>query len=176
MRKLLPYLFVALFLGACSQLHVSTDYDPAVSMAHLRTYALLKPSETLYDTLHHERIVRAVRSQLEAKGYVLADEKDADFHVRYRTEVVHDVPGNFSFGFGFGTFSGGSGMSVGTSSRPRQDEGAFVIDMLNPKDGKIIWRGSVHGKMKRTTTPEQREAEVRRFVDAVLKEFPTQGR
>lgn len=176
MKKLLLYLSVALLLGACSQLRVSTDYDPDISMAGLHSYAVLEPQDRAFDTLHHERVVRAVRSQLEAKGYVPADEKDADFHVRYRTEVMHDVPGNFSFGFGFGTFSGGSGASIGTSSRPRQDEGMFVIDMLNPEEGKIIWRGSARGKMKRTTTPEQRQLEINRFVNAVLKSFPVQGR
>jgi hypothetical protein len=176
MNKLLLYLAVILFLGACSQLRVSTDYDPDVSVTLLHTYRVQEPQDIAFDTLHHERVVTAVQENLNAKGYREAEEGKADFHVRYRTEVLHDVPGNFSFGVGFGTFSGGSGMSLGTSSRPVQDEGVFLIDILNPKEGKIIWRGTVQGKMKRTATPAQREAEVRRFVDALLKEFPAQGR
>lgn len=169
------YMAAFLLLAGCSQLRVSTDYDPDVSLTQLHTFAILKPLEDSEDSLRDERVVRALTGNLEARGYRLTDRASADFHVRYKIGVLHGVPGNVSFGFGFGTFSGGSGASIGTSSRPLRDEAELVIDMLDPEDEKLIWRGSARGLMKSASTPLQREREIRRFVNRVLERFPNEG-
>jgi hypothetical protein len=173
MKKTL-LLFLTLFLlSACSsKVNVTTDYDPNVPMNGFKTFAIVPFPDKTPESLDHERYVKAIRLSFSLKGYKEADEKYADMLIRYQHEIIKDKPGNLKIGFGLGSFSGGSGVAMGTSAQPRYDEGTLIIDILKPSTGKIVWRGRADGRVSSYEDPKEREAEITRFVAAVVKSFP----
>ena len=173
MKKTLLLLSALLFLSACgSKVNVSTDYDPDVSLSGFRTFAIVPFSGQTPESLDHERYVKAIRLSFSLKGYREADAKYADMRIRYQHEIIKDKPGNLKIGFGLGSFSGGSGVAMGTSAQPRYDEGTLIIDVVKPSTGKIVWRGRADGRVSAYDDPREREAQITRFVAAVVKSFP----
>ena len=176
MRRWLPLFLTVLLFSGCSTLKVTTDYDPDVSFAALRTFAILPADRNGTDTLNEQRIVNALEHVLMAKGYSPTRKTAADFHVRFRTVLRKNVPGNISFGFGFGTFSGGSGASLATSTRSSHDRRVLHVDMTDPASGKTLWRGSAGDIQRRLELPEEREAYINEMVNSLLKTFPVNMR
>ena len=109
---------------------------------------------------------------LQTKGYSETDKNAADFHVHFQTALKQNVPGNVSFGFGFGTFSGGSGASIATSTRGSNDRRVLSIDMIDPKTDKTLWRGSASDTQHRLETPEERKTYIDAMVNSLLKTLP----
>lgn len=172
MKQFLISLFSIFVMTGCSSLKVNTDYDPDIMMQTYQSFFILQPSDDQPDTLTNERIVKAVSEHLQSKGYQPASKSEADFHVRYGTEVQEDVPSNFSFGFGIGMFSGHTGTSIGAAKRPLSNKGTLIIDMLSPSDHKTLWRGMARDTLKKNDTPQEREANIRHLVDSLLESFP----
>ncbi|MEA3372700.1 MAG: DUF4136 domain-containing protein [Campylobacterota bacterium] len=172
MKSLLTFWIALLLFTGCSSLKVNTDYDPDISLGGLHTYSIMDPTQKGPDTLQDERIIKAITANLNAKGYRSAAKENADFRVRFRTEVERDVPSNVSFGFGVGSFSGNTGTSVGASRQPLHDKGTLIIDMLSSSDEKILWRGTASDNLRKSDTPHEREAYVQKLVNALLKSFP----
>ena len=174
MRAMIAGVVALLMLGGCSSLQVESDYDPETAFGKLHSYALLEPLKTEPLSLSDERVERAITEHLEAKGYRSAPPEAADFHVRYETGVVHDVPGSFSFGFGFGSFSSHGGGSVSASKSPLYDAVTLRIDMIAPYDGRTLWSGSAQEKVSPRQTPRERQEQANRLVDALLEQFPAE--
>lgn len=169
---ILALLFPLLFFVGCSSLKVSTDYDPEIALGSFDSFAVLDTKDVTPHTLQGDRIVKAITEELESKGYRAAGISTATFHVRYKTHTEEDVPGNFSFGFGFGGFSGHTGASIGTSTSPRSDKGILLIEMLSPSSQKVLWRGTASDTLKKNDTPQEREANIRYLVGKILETFP----
>ncbi len=172
MKSLLTFSLVLLLFTGCSSLKVNTDYDPDISLSGLHTYSIIDPTKKSPDTLQDERIIKAITTNLNAKGYRSVASKEADFHVRFQTEIQYDVPSNVSFGVGVGSFSGNRGASVGASRRPLNDKITLITDILSPSDEKLLWRGDASDNLTQNDTPQERETYIKKLADALLESFP----
>ncbi len=54
-------------------------------------------------------------------------------------------------------------------------EGTLVIDVLDPKTDKLLWRGVSNGKLPKIISAEGREAGVKKVVEKILARFPPEG-
>jgi PBP1b-binding outer membrane lipoprotein LpoB len=61
--------------------------------------------------------------------------------------------------------------TVDSDRRGHFEEGTLVIDLLNPKTEKLLWRNSVQRDILRNLTPEARAARLQEIVDASLKDL-----
>jgi len=52
------------------------------------------------------------------------------------------------------------------------EEGSLVLDVIDPAQSELVWRGTASKAIDRSWTPEERETEVREAVRALLAEFP----
>ncbi len=53
--------------------------------------------------------------------------------------------------------------------------GTLQIDLLDGKDGKLVWRGSTEQVLRNPHPgPSEREAAIRRSVEDVLSQYPPQ--
>lgn len=165
---------------ACSTVAVSSDFDPSYDFSGLKTYTWMstQPEQTgdprVDNQLTEERIRRAVDEELAAKGYVKR-EQPVDFLVAYsaaierRTdvEVVQDY-----YGPGWGYW--GAGSSYTTISD--YDEGSILLDILDPANKKLIWRGVAAAELYFDSTPEERDQRTREAVEKILERFPPENK
>ena len=55
---------------------------------------------------------------------------------------------------------------------PTGDQG-LAIEMIDPLNNALVWRGSGQLRVEYSATPEQRRARAGKVVDAILKQFPS---
>jgi hypothetical protein len=167
--------FTVLFFTACSTIKVETDYDPEFSFKNVSTYAIVHKSKEGANTLTDERIISAIHTRLKAKGYVKTKRSDADllvvFHtdVRSKTRIVQDYQyvGISPYRYGYGGM-----MAVPTTRAYNYDEGKLLIDILNSKDKKIVWRGIATDSLKSYDTPQERTEYINKVMKSIFKTLP----
>ena len=53
------------------------------------------------------------------------------------------------------------------------EEGAFVLDAMDPSTRKVVWRGVARGKVREDLTPGERKTRVQYGLSQLLSKFPT---
>lgn len=177
------------FLGGCSTLEVTYNYDPAADFAALRTYEWV-PSEQrrtgdprvddnpLLDT----RIHQAVDGALGAKGYRIEASGSPDFLVGYYVtldakvdvQVLNDYYG-YTPGWGWRYRRGDLPVyRVGAPSAfvDEYDEGTLILDFIEPKTRKLIWRGTARDEVNLSAKLETRQKKLSEAVSRMLENFP----
>lgn len=178
-----------LTLTGCTTLQVSVDYDPSAKLAALRTYEWAPVPEQQAgdpvvdtDTLLRQRVVSALDGELARRGY-RRTRQSPDFLVTFffRRERTTS-PGGYYYYPPYGGFFGGPyygywggwyypGYYGGTYPRT-YDEGLLVIDFLDPRNRKLLWRGMVRDYIRFQETPEARDLRVHKAVIGALQRFP----
>ena len=169
---------VALLLAACSSVYVSTDYDPGTDFAGLKAYAWLPRKAAasgdprLDSTLLHERIRNAVEAQLAERGYKKVASGRADFLVAYHTAVQRKIDVDTIYrGYGYGPDTWGWGAGHDTVVY-EYDQGTLLLDVLDPKAHRLLWRGSAKAVVSEESTPEKRTKLINEAVAKLLEQFP----
>lgn len=138
------------------------------------------------NTIMHERIVNTVNLQLELQGFQL-QQQEPDFLITYnitsekKTDIrTYDNYGGYgpSWGWGFGYAH--RGMAISTYSETRVDEyqkGTLIIDIIDPKTNRLIWRGVGSKRLPETTDVNVMDKLIHEIVSNILQKFPplTQG-
>lgn len=177
MKILLISISVGLLTG-CSSVSVNRDYDTRINFSNLKTFAWqhAEQPETgdprIDNDLNDERIRAAVNATLTAKGFHSAERANADFLVAYFVEHQRTLSsGSVSVGMGRSSYGrhGGVGYSTGVSE---YDQAILTIDMLNPTDEKMIWRGAGTRATYEGSSPEKSTKIVKEAVLKILKKFP----
>lgn len=174
-------LLQAMFLAGCASQRVDWDYDTSATvqqqMASWKTYAWVVEDEdkTLpyhYEGLQDRRIRAAVNRDLQAKGFSLVNESDADFLVNYLTDTrTRREENHVSTSLGYGVNHWGVGMQTETRVRD-YDEGSLMVDFVSPQTNELVWRGRSQARISDRSTPEQRTKQIDKAVLAILKGFP----
>ena len=166
-----------LALVGCSATTVRTDYDQRSSFAQLRTYMWLDQPVTrvrnpsLNSPLLKERIQNAVDGELAKRGYRRLTSGEPDFVVAYyvvaddKVEVTTDDYGHGYYGYP-GRYGGGS---IHTQEYV---EGTLILDIIDPAQQKVIWRGWAIKALDDKPHPKEVEMYVNRAVEKILKQFP----
>ncbi|MCE9678052.1 DUF4136 domain-containing protein [Shewanella sp. AS1] len=180
MKNLLIFV-VALILSACSTLKSSSDYDPNVNFAAIKTYAWVvnKSGDTTYhlDGLMEQRVKSAVETQLQQKGLSPVDAASADVLVNYFTKVDKKIDvDTFNTHFGYNPYYGpgwGWAGNVNTQTVVREYEvGTLVVDLVDRASNKLIWRGSVADTIRTKNTPQERIEVVNEAISEMMKYYP----
>ncbi|UCX03968.1 DUF4136 domain-containing protein [Shewanella glacialimarina] len=181
MKKLVLAIAV-LALSACSTLKTNTDFDPAVSFDQYKTFTWVAAKEEdkgyHLDGLLDQRVRDAVDSQMVAKGLTKVA-ADADLLVNYLTKVdkkinVDTFNNNFGYNPYYGPGWGWSG-SMHTQTTVREYEvGTLIIDLIDNKTGKLVWRGSVEDTIRDQNTPQERVEIINNAIGHVMSAYPPQ--
>ena len=174
MKWTLLFSFVLLF-SACSTIKVETDYNPDFTFGTLSAFTIIHKDHTGDDTLANDRIINAVKNNLTAKGYKETNKSTADYYVLFHTDVRsktnidtdYQHVGMYPYRYGY------QGAMMTTSTRVyTYDEGKLMVDIVDPDQNKIIWRGIATDRIKSHETPEQRTEYIDEVITSVLKTFP----
>ncbi len=192
--RLILWLSGFYLLSACTPaLNISSDYDTNIDFSSLKNYRWHEPNnfnhssvQYLADDITDQRIRTNVDQQLTKKGYHKLASGPVDFLVNYSVTVKdkasvrgYNSYNGYGSGFNYGGRVGtrGSGVSIGYSTGPSTtvnyyQQGTLVIDILDPKTDKLIWRGSANGRLPKEQNQQEREKMIKEAVSKILQRFP----
>ena len=177
MMKILSFITAILLFVGCSTLDVSVDYDESFDFKSAKTFAIVKNNEMPANTLTNDRITDAIKNNLELKNYNQTAVEKADLIVVFYMKIKDksQVSTSYSGGLGYRGYGRGYGYGGGmmaTTHTYDYEEGTLVIDALNPKTKKIVWRAIGVKELSNLETPTQRTEAVNRAVDKIMEKFP----
>ena len=181
-------LLPAAALTGCSTLQVSSDFDPKANFASLKTYDWLdEPQKPTGDpridgnTLLENRIHEAVDTSLAARGYKKVA-SDPDFLVAYHVSLdkrqsVQTLNSYYGYGPGWGYGYGASYRPGYWAGAPETyvyeyEEGTLIVDIVNPQNKELMWRGSATDEVNFKSTPEKDQTQLNNAVNEMLERFP----
>jgi hypothetical protein len=160
------------------QIQWDEDYD----FSTVQTYQWQAPPDGVSleraDPFLHDKIVTAIEMELAAAGLSRV-ESGADVFVTYYASKDTEVRlESDSYGYGFGGYGMGGwgyygygvGGPVSTTTRVVEyEEGTLVIDIWEPDDQQLVWRGSVSGILL-SEKPEKTQKNVLKAIEAMAKQ------
>ncbi len=174
-----------LFLSSgCSTLSVNTDYNPAYDFSALKSYAWLNNGQIsssdarVNNALIVDRVRKAVEQTLATRGYVKTDSASADFIVSWLGAIDKklqvDTIDHFYSPYGYGSLyrAPALGGSMPTVRTYEYEVGTLIIDILDPDQHKLIWRGTGEDRLKGNKKPEEVTKGIDEAVAAIMKDFP----
>ncbi len=185
---LLPLLFL---LNACATVKVDVDYDGQADFTHLYRYAWLDgqppvSGDNVVDsnTLLHDRIRVGIDQWFTTHGYLKSETGEADFLVIYRfvienktrVTVLHpyyDYPYSWRFGYHHRYYYSSFAWHYYPERYAYEyQRGTLVIDLVDPKTKKLMWRGMAYENIRPNTSPDKKQQYVTRAIKSILSRFP----
>lgn len=185
MSSRLAALSAFLLLVGCQTAQINRDFDANRDFGGYRSWAWKEPGvqyqpddPRIKSDLTEQRIRQSVNEQLDQRGLRMAT---AGTHPDLKVQawlVVEDRQQLVSthYGGGWGPWGGGYGGWGGpiTSETRSVDYkvSTLQIDLLDGKDGKLVWRGSTERIVNQDNAPNAREAAIRQTVAKILEQYP----
>lgn len=188
--KLTHVLASTLLLAACSNFTVDSDYTPDTDFESFKTYRwyseeLRDPAalEYLGGDIFDRRVRDSINAELSAKGFALKSEGEVDFKVNYGvlTEDRQDIRtyntyGGYAPGWGYGGAYGYGGLGTTSTQVINYKQGQLIIDIIDPQQEVLVWRGSAEGRIPKNESPDKREKGTRELIAKILSNFPPQDK
>ncbi len=185
--RALVMVLAAVTVG-CSSMEISYDYDSKVNFAGLKTYEWLKePQKPTGDpridgnTILKNRIHEAVDTALAGRGFRKVT-SDPDFLVAYHVSLdkrrsVQTLNSYYGYGPGWGYGYGAAYRPGYWAGAPETyvyeyEEGTLILDVVNPENKELIWRGSAQDEVHFKSTPEKDQTQLNEAVHKMLQKFP----
>lgn len=178
---------ILLLLAACQNVQVERDYDASRDFASYRSWSWQEPAlqyrpddPRVNSDLTEQRIREALSQQLDQRGLRPAPEGSAaDLKVQVWLIVEprqEQLSTHYSVGYWGGYWGGYGGGPIQTETRTVDYKVATLqVDMLDGKDGKLVWRGSAEQVMRRSPpTPAERVTAIRETLAQILNQYPPQ--
>ncbi len=178
---LLAFLLLPTVLGCSSLISVKVAYDPSVEFADYETFAMAQPNKAVptdadSDPFVHRRLRQLAFEQFSERGYVPASKKEADFVVYVLTgsrQRWGTMPGSYMGGpyfagrYGYGYPGWGPGWGFGFSTARVVDENLIVVDLVDPRENTVLWRGK--GVVRGSSLDDK---DLREAISGILARFP----
>ncbi len=180
-----------LVLSACaSKPNIHTDYNPDYDFSQIKTYYLSIDHNKDYRSqqgvsLVDQRIEKAIRENLNARGYTEVAKEQADtlvsYHVttkdRVRVRNYNNNVGYSRYGYGYGYGYGHYGsVGYGTQTEVQNyQEGILLIDMVDPTMKKVVWRGQGSKKIDKSLSTQEFNVILNEYITALFNKIPGQN-
>ena len=182
LRRLL-LLGMALLLSACETTQVNHDFDASRDFASYRSWSWKEPGlqyrpndPRIKSDLTEQRIRQAVAEQLDQRGLrQAAAGNKADLQVQ--TYLIVDnrqqqVSTQYGGPWG-GPWGGYWGPAMYNETRSVDYQvGTLQIDLLDARDGKLVWRGSAEQIVNPRPTSAERNAAIHNAASKILSNYP----
>lgn len=180
--KLIPMLLLIVVATSCSSIRTAADYDKNANFSNLKTFAFYKPGidKAEISDLDKRRILRAIESELLAKGYTKSENPDIFVSIftksQQRVDVYNNAWGYGGWGWGgWGAWGAGFGPGWGWGwnqpSVSTRTEGTLYIDFIDANKKELIWQGMGTGYLV-TRDMDKKEARIKEFVAKVIEKYP----
>lgn len=166
----------SLGLLSCSSTEVHTEKAPNADLAQYQRFSWAPAHQleqssglsTRKDSILDQNIKTAVDQDLSKKGYV-PNPENADLQVAYslRTHDQLKVDPGYMGPYGSPSWPNND---FGYDTAYLQKEGSLVLDFIDAKTGKLLWRGVAVTDIKDTGVTQK---QVQKFVDEIMEKFPS---
>lgn len=179
-------LFLSVFLlsGCATTYKTNIDYKQGYNFNQIKTFYIHNSYATedatkekvnrFVSDLDNDRLISAINANLQGKGLLATTVEEADIVVKYLV-TSKDKTRIRSFNTGFNScwhcrgFYGAHGSS--DINVKQYVEGTIIIDLVDPKLNKSVWRSVVSSAIKNKTTVAEKQIEMQQAVDAMLADF-----
>ena len=174
--KFLPLLLLAFVITSCSSVRVASDYERTTNFDEFKSFAFFKPGidKAEINDIDKRRILRAIESELLAKGYTKSEDPDLLVSIftksNQRVDVYNNYWGAGAWGWGWGGFGPGWGWGWNQPMVSTRTEAVLYIDLIDAKKKELIWQGQGKGYLSKNM--ERKEELIKEFVTKVLGQFP----
>ena len=177
--KTIPLLVILLLVAtSCSSIRVATDYDKNANFDNFKTFAFFKTGidKAEINDLDKRRILRAIESELLAKGFTKSETPDLLISLFTKSNQRVDVYNNYwgygawgwgGYGYGYGP---GWGWGYNQPSVSTSTEGTLYIDLIDANKKELVWQGMGTGYL--TKNMEKKEALIQEFVSKIMEKYP----
>jgi hypothetical protein len=179
-RFWLAVLLLLLLAGCATGPAVRTDIDPQADFGRYRTWAFYEPiamEANGYTSFTTQRIRDAVRTQMDARGYVY-DPATPDLKVNFqgivedRTDVYTVPRTDFAWYYSYRARSYVAVPVWYDEAQVRNyRQGTLTIDLVDARANRMVWTGSAIGRVTRKT-PQERAVEIDGAVAAIFARYP----
>ena len=171
MKKIILYLSIIIIWSGCG-VKVSTTFDKKIDFTQYHTFCWLQGCEFTFtgpDYLENQISIEAIKetiiSEMNQKGYVLDNNNPdllVDFHIT--VESKQSIVRRFDVDY----------VEL-NEPLPEDDiyyylEGSFVIDIVDQRSGRMIWRSHVRRHMENKAKMPEGHSE--NGVVLALEDFP----
>lgn len=166
-------------LSSCASApEYQTGFDPKFDFDNIRSYSFLPRRDALIEDrlttdLLMQRIEIAVENELAARDWQMADRSGSDIWVSYFvTSTIDRNLAAYRYYYGYepcwdcATHQGEPEFDL-----RRDRRAAVVIDIVNPKSRKLVWRGAAIKSLKKTS-PEEIKLLMKEVINRLLQDFP----
>ena len=175
-----------IILSGCSSLSVNTDFNQQTDFTKYKTFDWLAfPKDMKVDELNRVRFVTAVENNLAAKGinqntskpdFVIATHFGKENKVDITNWGYTYAPSGYYRGYGYrhpGNYGyAGSYASTGGVSVYEYEQGTLILDVVDAKTKKLIWRATAKAIISPASTPEKQTEKIKDAVQKILENFP----
>ena len=192
--RTLSSLIALLLIAACatSPPVPEVDFKPGYDFGAVRKIAFYNESGIVtgnhplpISDMERDRIDSALEQALRARGFEVLDRKDAGraqlliswtLITNDKTDVrTYETP---AMGMGYGRFGGYNrysmyncwGCAQTEVSVKNYTEGTFIVDMIDPKLKRSVWRGSIQSRLKGQLQNDQDKYNA--AADNIFASFP----
>lgn len=175
-KRLLVCIGIFFALIACAPAKPVLDYSDIYNFSAVQSYAMssrddMQDSEALISDMTRNRIELAIEAQLDAKGFKSVARDQADVLVAYyvitqeRQQITQTERPVYRCRY--------CAPAWASDVQVRQySEGTLIVDVIDSKTGKAVWRGSTAGRIDPKAEMEQRKEQINKAVALVLSGFP----
>lgn len=175
-RWVVAIALVAVAVG-CSGMKINHDWDQQANFSSYQTYVWHESDPNVKDTdpLAHERFIRAIESQLSAKGFRKVS-VNPDVLVTYHAEESEQMSLNTTYmggGWGYGPawrWGGMGGMATATTTVRNYNVGTVVLDIWDAKQKRLVWRGTASDTV--SDDPQKNASKIIEAAEKLLADYP----
>jgi hypothetical protein len=166
--------------GCASGPDIRADYDRAADFGKYRSYGFVANAGTDsgdFKSLSTQMLQNAAAREMEARGYVRADDPDLVINFKGQLEEKVDIESTpapyYGPGWGYagwgGAYWGGYGGTEVTTRR--YNVGTLVMDVVDKDKRQVVYQGGVEGVVTKEML-QNREAAINAAVGHIFSKYP----
>lgn len=171
--KITPvFLLFAVFLTSCSSVQVASDYDREANFNSYETYAFFKPGidKAEISDLDKKRILRAIETEMAAKGFTKSDDPDLLVSIFTKTNENINIYQNNMMGWGYGWGWHPWYWGSGYNTVNRTSEGTLYLDLIDAENKELVWQGM--GTAALASEVNKKQERINEIVQKILEKYP----
>lgn len=156
---------------SCASVSTVFDYDREVDFSRYKTYNFTEDDlAVVVGQFNRERIIKAMETELAAKGLTKAEE--GDLMVNAHIKSKEKVQATATTTGGYGAYNWHYGSSTTYINYDEYTEGTLFITMADGSDNTIIWQGAGTKTLDENASADKREQSINYAVQQILKNYP----
>jgi len=169
--KHLKYILLLLIITSCNAPRASYDYDPEISFSQFQTYKIYPDLVSKMNQLDEQRVLSILDAEMVNKGFTISEDPNVYINF-YSTEFQSDSRNTIGVGVGGGGGNMGVGVSGGIPIGGPQTNMRLTLDFINVANDALVWQAVVDSQFNYNSSPEVREAQLRKMIHEALKGYP----